>query len=232
VSQGLQKCGVTVRKPGSIGAVGAALAHLVRDNTEADLSVSGQATVILSGGNTPRHYLQAVASGRASWKGISITLSDERFVPADDKESNEALIQSFFLRTEAEIVGLRGAATLPTKAADEASERVNNSCHWPASISILGFGLDGHFASLFTESDCQRPGPTACLATRHPATGADRISMRFDRLLKTRRIIFVCNRDKYTYLQETVNRDAAAILPIVQFLRASGDRIELLVTSD
>lgn len=232
MSRGLQECGVTIKKPGSMEAVGDALAHLVRINTESDLAESGRATVVLSGGNTPRHYLQAVANGRESWKGISVTLSDERFVPTNDKESNEALIRSFFLRTEAEIVGLRGTATLPTKAADEATERVNNSCHWPASVSILGFGLDGHFASLFTESDCQKPGSTACLATRHPATGAGRISMRFDRLLKTRRIIFVCNRDKYAYLQEAADTNGPSTLPIMRFLKASGDRIELLVTSD
>ncbi|WP_323798181.1 6-phosphogluconolactonase [Nisaea sp.] len=232
MSRRLQECGITIKKPGSMEAVGDALAHLVRINTESDLAESGRATVVLSGGNTPRHYLQAVADGRESWNGISVTLSDERFVPTNDKESNESLIRSFFLHTEAKIVGLRGTATRPSIAAEEASDRVNNSCPWPPSVSILGFGLDGHFASLFSESDCRERGPFACLATRHPTTGADRISMRFDRLIATRRIMLVCNRDKYAYLQEAVSKDTATAPPIVQFLRASGDRTELLITSD
>lgn len=228
----LGRASVRITRCETMTAVESALAELVRSETDADLLTRGGSTIVLSGGNTPRRYLGAIVACRKSWRNVAITLSDERFVPLDDHESNEAMVRHFFRGSGARIIGLRGQAATPPAAAAAAAVRLGNSCAWPAAISILGFGLDGHFASLFTDADCSAGQGDLCIATQSPATGADRISMTFDRIQETRKIIIVCDTAKFAYLDHATSAGLPTPPPIVRLLQQAGDRTEILVASE
>lgn len=101
--------------------------------------------VMLAGGRTPLEIYRRAAAEGLSTAG-QLVLSDERFVPVNDPQSNYGAISPFFpnlgkVQTE-----------LPIKAAalafDETLNRIQS-----VPLGLLGLGADGHTASLFNLKD-------------------------------------------------------------------------------
>lgn len=204
-----------------------ALCDRVRENTDTDLKEHGTATLVLSGGKTPNQYLHELSKCRRDWSKVSITLSDERFVDKDHEDSNEALIAKYFSDTDANLIGLRGAADVPASAANNASISLLGNCRWPASVSILGFGLDGHFASLFSHEDCENSSPGPIIVTRKGTSSQTRLSMSFDFLQKSKNLIFVCSDRKLHFLNNINNEKNITTSPLRYFLNKSGSEIDV-----
>lgn len=84
-------------------------------------------------------------------------------------------------------------------------------------LVLLGMGADGHTASLFPEGELATPA-APCSATRHPATGAMRLTLTPAVLNHARQVVFlVTGADKAAALQAVANRadlPAANIAPI------------------
>lgn len=215
-----------VRRYPTADAMAADLARLVRTETDADLARHGRATLVLSGGRTPRTYLAPLARAREDWRGVDITLCDERLVPVDHADSNEGAVRKHFAGTAARIVGLRGAAMTAEQAAADASIRLVE-CFWPAAVSILGFGPDGHTASLFPGGDVDRAG-AVCIATRRPDDSSSRVSMSFHHLLRARRIVVVSGPEKAAMLRALAVGELSSDLPIVRLQSAAGNRLQHL----
>ena len=66
------------------------------------LANNGDASLVVSGGTTPRQCLAALAESRLDWPRVQVALSDERWVPPDHDDSNEKLVRETLL------VGKRG----------------------------------------------------------------------------------------------------------------------------
>src|SRR5580698_1301141 len=91
-------------KPGSIVVFDdpQSLAHGVAEwMTAAALAVSGPFRVLPSGGSTPKALYALLASGefrdRFPWPRVHWYWGDERFVPADDPESNFGMVRDAML---------------------------------------------------------------------------------------------------------------------------------------
>lgn len=140
------------------------------------------ASIVVSGGTTPRQCLSTLAKVPLEWERVQVALSDERWVPADDDDSNEKLIKDSLLTHEAS-----PAQLLPVYAADvspeERCEALQNPLPaLPFACSLVGMGTDGHFASLFPDAEQLETGldvesgrlyvPIETAASPHP-----RISM-------------------------------------------------------
>ena len=112
-----------------------------------------KASIIVSGGTTPRQCLSALAKAPLDWQRVQIALSDERWVPPDHEDSNESLVRQTLLVDEAATAEL-----LPVYAADVSPEERCEALQdplpaLPFSCSLIGMGTDGHFASLFPDAE-------------------------------------------------------------------------------
>jgi 6-phosphogluconolactonase len=134
---------------------GAALAEGLADRVSAALAdaiaARGRATIAVSGGSTPKAFFKALSARDIDWAKVTVTLIDERFVPADNPRSNHLLVAENLLQGKA-----KAATFLPLYRdagnAEEAAAIVTADAATighPFDVAILGMGTDGHTASFF-----------------------------------------------------------------------------------
>src|SRR5262249_13537291 len=137
-------------------ALAEALAAAVAGVLRAAIAQRARASLVLSGGTTPRRFLDALSRQALAWSALDGTLADERWLPPDHERSNEGLLADTLLHGDAEAAGFvplyrDDAATpdaaLPAIAADLATLAP------PFDAVVLGMGADGHCASLFPDGD-------------------------------------------------------------------------------
>jgi 6-phosphogluconolactonase len=110
-----------------------------------------KASLAVSGGKTPAVFFEFLSEADLPWERVIVTLVDERWVPVDHPESNEALVRKHLLRAkaaQASFLGLKNQAPTPQEGLPEA-ERKLSSLPQPIDVVVLGLGEDGHTASLF-----------------------------------------------------------------------------------
>lgn len=128
-------------------AVTAALADVLRE--------AGSAVLAVPGGSTARDVLPRIASASLDWRAVTVTLTDERWVPPDRPDSNEGLVRRLLAPKLTCFAGLFIAASTPERAL----RRLTIDVPRP-DVILLGMGADGHIASLFPgdpANDCQEP---------------------------------------------------------------------------
>lgn len=131
------------------------LAADVAERLKAAIEERGAASIAVSGGSTPKLFFQALSRHSLEWPQVSVTLVDERFVPADSDRSNHKLVADNLLQNEAKaayFVPLYQSAASPEDAATLATVKTADICD-PFDIVILGMGTDGHTASFFPGGD-------------------------------------------------------------------------------
>ena len=71
----------------------AALAAAVAQSLKEGLRQRGRASLVVSGGRTPVPFLEQLSSHQLDWSGVSVSLADDRWVPANHADSNEGLVR-------------------------------------------------------------------------------------------------------------------------------------------
>ena len=152
-----------------------------------------KASLVVPGGNTPRHYLPSLGRQPLHWQNVMVTLSDERWVDTEAAASNEHLIREYFLAHMPEtacFVGLKTQHSSPTQAIDTVHQRLAN-LPLPFSLTVLGLGEDGHIASLFPGMNPDMDNNRLCCAVEPPIAPSPRISLTLKALANSRNIAIV-----------------------------------------
>jgi len=130
-----------------------AAATRITELLQTRLDNNDDASLVVSGGTTPRQCLEALAGAELDWDRVGVLLSDERWVPPDHDDSNERLVRETLL------VGNAAAARLwPVYAEQGTLEERCDALQdplptLPFACALIGMGADGHFASLFPDAE-------------------------------------------------------------------------------
>jgi 6-phosphogluconolactonase len=151
-------------------AASEAAAALIATALEADLAAEGSATLMVSGGSTPKRLFGLLSHADLDWPHVTVGLVDDRWVAPDHPDSNEKLVRTLLLQNKA-----AGANFLPLKtsaARPQEAEADRGAAYAPyctaVSFVLLGMGGDGHTASWFPGMDglarIVSPDETRCVA--------------------------------------------------------------------
>jgi 6-phosphogluconolactonase len=176
-----------------------ALAHALAQEVATALAraceARGGATLVVSGGHSPRRFFEALSAQVLEWRRVTVTLADERWVAPTDAASNERLVREGLLRghaAAARFVALKNTAASAQLGAAAAWQALE-SLPRPFDLTILGMGDDGHTASLIPGSaglkDAldSRAAP-GCVAMVSPVPPHERLSLNLSALLDSRQI--------------------------------------------
>jgi 6-phosphogluconolactonase len=130
------------------------LARAVAGDLAAALVTRGRASLAVPGGTTPGPFLERLSEADLDWSLITVTLTDERWVPPTSPRSNERLLRASLLKgpaAAAHFVPLYRDTLEPelTLKEIEADLRVM----LPLDVCVVGMGEDRHTASLFPGAD-------------------------------------------------------------------------------
>lgn len=200
----------------------AELAGWVADRLREGIARRGTATLAVSGGRTPLGFFRLLRMQALDWGRVTVTLTDERWVPSDHADSNEKLVREHLLTGPAaasRFLPLKYPAHDAVDGATLASQALSTCGTFDAAI--LGMGEDGHTASLFPDSPQLAAGlydasGSACIATEN-ATKAPRwrISLTAPRLLDARAIaVHITGAAKWALLGDALAGTSLEHLPI------------------
>ncbi|MBT8087648.1 MAG: 6-phosphogluconolactonase [Gammaproteobacteria bacterium] len=133
---------------------GASLAAATRitELLQTRLDNNDDASLIVSGGTTPRQCLQALAGAELDWNRVEVLLSDERWLPPDHDDSNERLVRETLLVDNAAAASLRSVYAVHGTLEERCDELQDPLPTLPFACALIGMGADGHFASLFPDA--------------------------------------------------------------------------------
>lgn len=188
----------------------------------------GTASMAVSGGSTPKGVFSELSQQDLDWSSVTITLVDDRWVDPTHEDSNELLVNTF-LRTSraasAQFVSLHSDHAHPSEAQPVIESRLN--AFDTIDVMMLGMGGDGHFASLFPDSDVLEQGlnlagDQACIAVDPPVAPHARMSMTLPRIFDSRFLILhITGDDKLDVLQRAREQQDPLVLPIAAVLASS-----------
>jgi 6-phosphogluconolactonase len=199
------------------------LARYVADRLRAALAQRGHALLVVSGGSTPVPFFEALSGEALDWSRVTVTLADERWLPADHADSNERLVRQHLLREQAAaapFVPLYNGALTPASGLADVQASLA-ALPWPADVVVLGMGGDGHTASLFPHMPEWAALPAdemRCMAVASPAAPnvpVPRLSLTPSALLDAKALlIHITGAAKLALLQQAQQTGPVADLPI------------------
>ena len=209
------------REAASIAAAERIAAALARR-----LEAQDEASVVVSGGTTPARCLEELRGADLNWPGVHVVLSDERWVPPDDDDSNEKMIRDTLLQGAAADATLLGIYDAESDAASRCAALTDavKTLPFPFACALLGMGADGHFASLFPDADniaealdtesAELWVPVRTAASPHP-----RVSLTLSALSRSDEIVLlIFGDDKRQTLDEALNA-SNGVYPVSRLLR-------------
>ncbi len=176
-----------------------------------DIRKRGVALLILAGGSSPCKLITNLAKKLLPWDNVQITLTDERRVPLDSEYSNYGQVVRLFKE--------QGVDIAPVSLLGDGIKSLN----FPATVTVLGMGLDGHIASLFPAQNhsCEDSILINALA---PAEPKSRISLTMEALLDTNHLILLVNgQGKRDIIENKLDQD----LPVSKLISLAKDNLRM-----
>lgn len=146
----------------------------------------------LAGGSTPRATYERLRNTEIDWPAVDVWLSDERWVPRDDPDSNSRMARLALLDHVPALFHDIGWSKkrLPQAAAQEYAAKLETIFTEAPDIVLLGMGEDGHTASLFPGTDALENTSSGYLANFVPGKGW-RLTATLGLLSRARHLVFL-----------------------------------------
>ncbi len=174
----------------SRGELDATLAREICAQLRAGIDANGKATLVVSGGGTPKGLFAALSATDFEWKNVTVLLADERWVDESHSDSNTAMVKGLLLRgaaANANWIDFGAGSTDVDRELNRVKREVSDLGTF--DVVILGMGNDSHTASLFPcsiELDEGLTTDAAALMTQPTTAPHRRLSLSKARLLDTK----------------------------------------------
>ena len=203
-------------------ALAEAVAGLLREG----IAARNQATLVVSGGTTPKPFFCRLRQLELPWQRVWVTLADERWVDPAHDASNEGLVRALLLRdqaSQATFVPLKNKAKT-ARAGELECNRALARIPRPFTAVVLGMGLDGHTASLFPGAErldlALAPDAEDCLAITPIQGQYERITLTLPTLLRARHLfLHLTGREKEQALRLAMADGPVSAMPVRAILR-------------
>ncbi|MBD9373824.1 6-phosphogluconolactonase [Rhizobium sp. ARZ01] len=209
------------------------LADTVASALRAAIEARGSATIAVSGGSTPKQFFKALSSRDIDWAKVTVTLVDERFVPADSPRSNHLLVAENLLHTApARFLPLYRKAASAEEAAQLASADVA-SLPAPLDVVILGMGNDGHTASFFPGGDHLAEAlspemPRGVITMEAKGAGETRLTLTFSSLQDARLLVLhIEGQSKKDTLEKALAAGPESDMPVRAMFRRAATPVDI-----
>ncbi|PWC33373.1 6-phosphogluconolactonase [Azospirillum sp. TSO35-2] len=193
----------------------------------AAIAARGRATMALPGGRTPTPFLNALGRREVAWDKVTATLVDDRWLPADNPDSNAHTLRATLLAAAPAIrfIPLHTGAATPEEGEAACAEALR-ALDGPFDLMVTGMGEDGHVASLFPDAPglaAAWEGTAPCRAIRSPTAPHPRMTLTLPRLLDSRRIVVLITGGAKRAVLEQARADGPdSALPVRALLRRGG----------
>ena len=202
------------------------LANATVAQLESGIETRGTATLVVSGGSTPKGLFKTLSSAPIDWAKVTVLLADERWVAEDHEDSNTNLVKSLLLRNNAQAanwIDFGAGSVDPETELARINQQLGNT--GPFDVVILGMGGDSHTASLFPCSAELSEGlttPHSALMTQPTTAPHRRLSLSKTRLLNTHMgVIHIVGDSKLDVYETATVRPDDDAHPVSHFAHAS-----------
>ena len=220
---------------GSGADLAEALADRVASASTAAITARGEATLAVSGGNTPKAFFAALSRREIDWDKVTVTLVDERMVAPAHERSNHRLASLFLLQNraaEAGFVPLYSENGDAAAVAQVASEKID-ALALPLDVVVLGMGTDGHTASFFpggttlgavTDPECRQ----SVMSIEAPSAGEPRLTLTLPRIVEAGLIaLHIEGSEKKAVLAKALGTGPEADMPVRAVLHHAQTPVEI-----
>lgn len=204
--------------------LGSALAARVAGDLKAAITRQGLARLAVPGGSTPGPFLRSLGATDLPWEKVTVTLTDERWVPTDNERSNQRAVEETLFAgaaRRARFVPLYNGPGDPDQTLPDVRDAL------PLDICVLGMGNDMHTASLFPGSPelpraLSPDDGAAVMAVTAPGAPEPRVTLTAPVLAAAPRLyLLIKGTDKRAALDRAMATDDPLIAPIRAVLAAA-----------
>jgi 6-phosphogluconolactonase len=212
-----------------------ALSQKIAANLQEAIAAKGSASLIVSGGSTPKLLFKKLRSIDIAWDKINVGLCDERWVNALHEDSNERLVTTHLLQeyaAKAHFVGMYVEGLEAEQAEFTCKKNVQENL-WPFDVVILGMGADAHTASLFPENAKLEQGfnlenDSVCIAIKPETAAHMRMSLTRAAILSASHLYLHFEGDEKRKVFETAqNGKDIHAMPIRSILHQDIKNVEV-----
>lgn len=199
-------------------------AQEIADKLQAGIDSTGTASLLVSGGSTPRPMFAVLSEIDIAWEKVNIALVDDRWVATNDAASNEKMANEALLinkASKANFVGMKTSQQDAFKAEAEVTEKLAH-IQQPFDVVILGMGEDGHTASIFPcceQLDEALTTDKVLMATQPTTAPHQRMTFTKSALLNSKQLyLHLVGESKEAVLNQVAEGEDEKLAPIRAFL--------------
>lgn len=175
-----------------------------------NIAKSNFQSLVLPGGSSPKLLIGALAQQKIDWDGVTLTTTDERVVPLEDPASNAGQVIEIFREN--------GVQKNPLWLLEHGIE---DKIPVVADVTVIGFGLDGHFASLFPRANWEN-SEKRIFDAQAPFEPRQRKTLSYQYLLASKKLhVLVPDLEKFHLLESGADH-----LPIKKLIEEAGKKLQ------